>query len=277
MFDAISRSEQGRARDADLERVDGAVRVAFAPGLTELYQRSPCRVLMPRIDGRAGGETVLINTAGGIAGGDRLSFEMSATRGARPLFTTQAAEKVYRALDSSARIETRISASAGAHLEWLPQETIVFDGGRLDRSTEISLAGDCRILALEALVFGRAAHGETLSHGAIRDRWRVRRDGTLIWADNFLLSGDIAAQIRRPALLGGAGAVATAIYASSDAVVRLEEAREALSGVPAGATVIDNLLIVRIAAHDGAALREAVRKFLFVLRDGAETPRVWRS
>jgi urease accessory protein len=276
MFDAISRSERSLARDADLERVDGAIRIAFAPGLTELYQRSPCRVLMPRVDGRASGEAVLINTAGGIAGGDRLSFEMSAARGARPLFTTQAAEKIYRALDASARIETRLSATDGARLEWLPQETIVFDGGQLERSLEISLSGGSQILALEALVLGRAAHGETLSHGSIHDHWRVRRDGALVWADNFRLDGDIAAQIRRPALLDGARAVATAIYAAPDAGARIEEAREALSDAPAGATVIDDLLIVRIATHDAAALREAVRRLLFVLRDGAETPRVWR-
>jgi urease accessory protein len=276
MFDAISRSEQN-TRDAELERVDGAARVEFAPELIELYQRSPCRVLMPRVDGRTGGEIVLVNTAGGIAGGDRLSFDIRTAWGAKVVFTTQAAEKIYRALDSSARIETRIAASDGARLDWLPQETIVFDGGRLDRSIEISLSSDARVLALEALVLGRAAYGETLSRGAIHDRWRVWRDSKLIWADDFRLDGDLAAQIRRPALLGGAGAVATAIYVAPDAADRIDAARAALAEAQAGATVIDGMLIARIAAADAAELHRTVRNLLFVLRDGAEAPRVWRS
>ena len=276
MFDAISRSERS-TRDAELERVDGAARVTFAPELAELYQRSPCRVLMPRVDGKAGGEIVLVNTAGGIAGGDRLSFDVRATRGAQSVFTTQAAEKIYRALDAAAHIETRIVAADGAHLDWLPQETIVFDGGRLERSIEISLSLDARVLALEALVLGRAAHGETLSRGAIRDRWRIVRDGRLIWADDFRLDGDIAAQIRRPSLLDGARAIATTVYAAPDAAVRLDPAREALTGTNAGATVIDNLLIARMAATDAAEMRKTIQRLLFVLRDGAQTPRVWRS
>jgi urease accessory protein len=276
MFDAISRSERS-TRDAELERVDGAARVAFAPELAELYQRSPCRVLMPRVDGKAGGEIVLVNTAGGIAGGDRLSFDVRATRGAQSVFTTQAAEKVYRALDAAAHIETRIVAADSAHLDWLPQETIVFDGGRLERSIEISLSLDARVLALEALVLGRAAHGETLSRGEIRDRWRIVRDGRLIWADDFRLDGDIAAQIRRPSLLDGARAIATTIYAAPDAAARLDPAREALTGTNAGATVIDNLLIARMAATDTAEMRKTIQRLLFVLRDGAQTPRVWRS
>ena len=277
MFDAISRSERG-TRDADLERVDGAARIAFAPELTELYQRSPCRVLMPRVDGRRGGEIVLVNTAGGIAGGDRLTFDIRAARGARAVFTTQAAEKIYRALDAAARIETRIVAADGARLDWLPQETIVFDGGRLERSIEISLSSDARVLAVEALVLGRAAHGETLSRGAIRDRWRVLRDGRLIWADDFRLEGDIAAQIRRPSLLDGARAIATAICLAPDAADRLDEVRGVLAEAStAGATVIDNFLVARIAAADAAELRKAIQRLLSVLRDGAETPRVWRS
>jgi urease accessory protein len=192
------------------------------------------------------------------------------------VFTTQAAEKIYRALDASARVETRISVTDGARLDWLPQETIVFDGGRLDRSIEISSSSDARVLALEALVLGRAACGETLSHGAIRDRWRVIRDGRLAWADDFLLSGDIAAQIERPSLLGGARAIATAIYTAPNAAAQLDRARAALAEAKAGATVVDNILIARIAASDGDALHKTVRKLLFVLRDGAETPRVWR-
>jgi len=281
MFDAISRSDhfgtRAATRDAELERASGAARLEFAPDLRTLYQRSPCRVLMPRIDGAAGREIVLVNTAGGIAGGDRFEYDISVRGAARIAFTTQAAEKIYRALDATARIETQIVLDDGAHAEWLPQETIVFEGGRLGRSIEISLAGGARVLALEGLVLGREAHGESLATGEIIDRWRVVRDGRLIWADIFRLTGDIAALSARPALLDGARAIATAIYTGADATRRLDATREALHGVRAGASVIDGILIARIAAADGAALRETVLKLLSVLRDGAETPRVWRS
>lgn len=277
MFDVISRSDGAAPRDAELERVDGAATLEFAPSLTKLYQRTPCRVLTPYVDGTWGREIVLVNTAGGIAGGDRLAYEISLRSGACVTLTAQAAEKIYRALDAAARIETRLSVKDDAFAEWLPQETIVFEGGRLSRAIEISLSGGARVLALEALVLGRTAHGERLASGAIVDRWRVVRNGRLVWADIFRLEGDIGAQIAHPALLGGAGAIATAIYAAPDAGDRLDAVRAALEGACAGATVIENILIARITAADGASLRATILKLLSVLRDGAETPRVWRS
>lgn len=276
MFDAISRSDRAPTRDADLQRVDGAARVVFAPELTELYQRSPCRALLPRVDGREGAEVVFVNTAGGIAGGDRVRYEMKVSGATRVTFTTQAAEKIYRALDDAARIETQVTASDGALAEWLPQETIVFDGGRFVRSTEIEIYGDSRILALEALVLGRAASGETMRTGEATDRWRVLRDDRLVWADAFRLGGDIAALVERPALLDGCRAVATAIYVAPDVADRLDAAREALDDARAGATVVNSVLVCRMIAPDGAALRATILRLLTVLRDGAEPPRVWR-
>ena len=172
-------------RDRDLQRVDGAARIAVhgAAGrarITDLFQRSPCKVLVPRIDGQSCREAVFLNTAGGIAGGDRLSFGLSAGGDARFTGTTQASERVYRAIDAPGQIEMRIEAADDAALEWLPQETILFDGGRLSRSTHIHFGGAARLIALDWLILGRSASGETVRQGAFRDDWRVWRDGRLV-------------------------------------------------------------------------------------------------
>jgi len=293
MFDAISPSERPprearRTGDGDLERVSGAVRVALeardgVPTLRTLDQRSPCRAMLPRIDGRDCAEIVFVNTAGGIAGGDRLDYELALSGAARVTATTQAAEKIYRALDLAARVRTRIEASAGAVVQWLPHETIVFEGGRLHRSTEINVADDSTVLALEWLVLGREARGEIVESGEIVDSWRVRRDGNLVWADALRLTGGIATLAGRPALLAGCRALATMVFAAPDAGDRIEAARAAmdLPGLHAGATSVGGLLVCRLAASSGSTLRSGVVRVLAALQaatEGArgELPRAWQ-
>jgi urease accessory protein len=241
--------------DRDLQRMDGAARVAVsgrAGGtfLTDLYQRSPAKAMFPRIDGEDCREVVFLNTAGGIAGGDRLHYSLSASDGATITATTQTAERVYRAIGEPGHLATHISARGGATVEWLPQETIVFERGRLLRETEIHCDGTARVLAMDWLLLGRTASGEVLRSGSIRDSWRVYCDGKLVWADSFRLEGDIAAQVARPSLLGGATALATILYAAADAADHLDRAREALGGlhIRAGATAVNGVLICRLAA-----------------------------
>jgi urease accessory protein len=207
---------------------------------------------------------------------------LAASGGANITATTQAAERVYRAIGEPGQVATHIEAQGSATLEWLPQETIVFDGGRLARETEIHCAATARVLAMDWLLLGRAASGETLRTGAIRDSWRVHRDGRLIWADSFRLEGDIAGQIARPSLLGGSTAIATILYAAADAADHLDRARDALSAFPvkAGATLVNGLLICRIAAGLAADLRRAVTEFLRIFRAGLggfppALPKVW--
>jgi urease accessory protein len=288
MYAATSRFDRAEdvavpVGDADLQRLDGAVRVAVADGaVRELYQRSPCRVLFPRVDGRDGAEIVFLNTAGGIAGGDVLSYSLTLSGEARATGTTQAAEKVYRAIDRAAAVRTRIVASRGAAVEWLPQETIVFDGARLHRTTEVSVADGASALALEWLVMGREARGETVRAGEIADSWRVRIGGRLAFADTLRLDGDIAALGACPALLGGCRALATVVYAAPDANRPLDRARMALDALPlrAGATVAGGVLVARLAAESAGTLREGVIRFLMALRGAIGAfppvpPRVW--
>ena len=274
-------------RDFDLQRMDGAARVGVVSRdgrtvLAELYQRAPGKALLPRIDGRDCREVVFLNTAGGLAGGDRLRYEIAAGGDASIAVTTQAAERVYRAIGESGRVTTRIEARDNATLEWLPQETILFQGGRLQRNTEIHVASTARVLAMDWLVLGRAASGETIRSGGVRDGWRVFRDGRLIWADTFRLQGAIAGLVRRRSLLADYTAVATILYAAASAPDTLERARSLLAGLSceAGATIVNGLFICRLAASASTGLRQAVMTFLKAFREGvgglpSALPRVW--
>jgi urease accessory protein len=273
--------------DRDLQRVDGAVRVAVdqgpdGPVLRDLYQSSPCRALFPRIDGRDRAEVVFLNTAGGVAGGDRLRYALKAGAGAEVVATTQAAEKIYRAIDRCGRIETSLVAGAGAALNWLPQETIVFEGARLRRVTEVDAAGDARVLGLEWLVLGREAHGETLATCEIYDNWRVRRDGRLVWADSFRLTGNAGELIGRRALLADARATATLIYMAPDAAGLVDGLRDRLIGHPClvGLGMVADLLVCRMLANSAAILRDGVTRLLRFLwhaigQPDRSLPRVW--
>ena len=185
--------------DRDLQRADGCCRIVLSGSETgtrieDVFERSPIRVMFPRNGHSVMEEAVLINTAGGIAGGDRLECSVAALPGASMAVTSQAAEKVYRALNEPARIATSLKAYESARLAWLPQETITFNWARLHRTTEIELFSGSELLALEWLVLGRAAHGEIVVGGSITDSWRVKKDDRLIWADNFRITNETFSQ-----------------------------------------------------------------------------------
>src|SRR5258708_20609655 len=173
--------------DKDLERAQGSGRIVVSASekgtcVTDVFQRSPIRIMFPRVGGAPVEEAVLINTAGGVAGGDWLECTVTALANASIAVTSQAAEKVYRALNEPAHIATKLKAHAGARLAWLPQETIVFNWGRICRDTEIDVSSGAELLALESLVLGRAAHGEEVVGGHIADRWRVQKARGVVWA-----------------------------------------------------------------------------------------------
>jgi urease accessory protein len=244
--------------------------------LGALYEHGSAKIRLPRTDG-PGLEAVLLNTAGGVTGGDRFRWEAEAGAGARLVLATQTAERAYRARPGeTGRIEARLTVGPGATLEWLAQETILFDGCRLSRSITVEAAPDATLLYVEPLVVGREAMGETVREGAFRDSPRVWRDGRLVWADALRLDGAIAATLARPAALGGARACATVVYMAPDAADRLEEARARLSGAEAGASFFDGLISARIVSPDGQALRRTLSAFLRGFR-GAPLPRVWET
>ncbi len=223
---------------------------------------------------------MLINTAGGIAGGDRLRTTIAVERGAAPVVTTQAAERVYRARpdDEAAEVETRVSVEAGASLDWLPQELILFDGARLRRRLSVTLRGDARLTLVETLVFGRVARGETIGRLVLDDRIEVTRDGVRELHDATRISGDAldsASGLAVPARLGPDRAVATIVHSSAAAASILPAIRRVL-GPDAGASLpADGLLVARLLAPSMGALRRDVVRALDTLRGGAQPPRMW--
>lgn len=250
-----------------VRRQDGATRLA------ELFQEGSAKLRLPRV--RSGAiEAVMINAGGGMTGGDRFGWTVDVGAGAAAVLTTQACEKVYRAEAGEARVATRLTVGAGGRLDWLPQETILFDRSALVRTIEADVAADGRLLLAEAVVLGRRAMGETLTRAALHDRWRISRDGRLTFADDLRLGGDIPALAASAPLLGGAGAFATLLLVARDADALLDAVRAAIGDL-GGASAFDGKLVARIAAPDGLTLRRALLPAIAVLSGGRPAPGVW--
>lgn len=264
-----------------LQRARGAGRIVVAADgrrtrLVRLFQDGCGKIRLPR-DARAEGlEAVLINSSGGLTGGDHMEWLATVGDGARLTVSTQACEKVYRARDGQAQQRVGLILGEGARLDWVPQETILFDGGALSRRLEADLAAGARLLAVEAVILGRTAMDETVRHGVLRDRWRIRREGRLVFADDLRLDGPIADLAVRAPVLAGGRAFASLLLMDEDAPRFLAPLRAALGG-HGGASAFDGKLFARVVAPDGFALRQALLPALEVLRDGAPLPRVWRT
>jgi urease accessory protein len=242
-----------------------------------LAQAGCGRLLFPAIAVGSALEAVIVNTSGGLTGGDIFDASVRIGQGARAVLTTQACEKIYRSDGSDAHVETRLTAAAGANLAWLPQETILFNAARLKRKLVIEMDESATVLAMEAVLLGRKASGESLTRGLFRDSWRVRRAGKLVFAEETAFEGDLAARLSAAATLNGACAYASVLLAAPDAAARLEEARDLLNveAVEGGVSTFDGLCVARLIAQDGAALRRALVRLLPAL--GGELPRVWHN
>jgi urease accessory protein len=219
-------------------------------------------------------EAVLINTAGGVAGGDRFDLAIQAGEGTSLVVTTAAAEKIYRALDDAATIDVKLDVAAGARLAWLPQETILFDRAKLSRSIEVSLAGDARIVLAEALVFGRSGMGEAVGQGALFDKWRIRRGGKLIYAETVRLDGAIAERMAAPAVANGGVAIATVLTVPGDEAT-IAAVRDIAFEGEVGASAWNGLAAVRLCARDGATLRRDLVRVMTAMR--GSLPRIWTN
>jgi len=272
------------------QRCDGEALIRFecAAGCTrlkDLYHRAPCHVLFPATPPNEPTQAVLLTTSGGLTGGDRIRIAADVGAGGRATFTAQAAEKIYRALPASgeAVVHVEMRVGAGAWSEWLAQETILFEGSRLRRLFAADVDPGGRLLALETTVFGRRAMGERYATGMLHDAWRIRRGGALIWADALHLAGDLRGLRGAAFGFGTSVACSTVVYVGPDAACQLEEARRLLRPcpLPAAATALDGLLLVRLMADDALELRSAVIAVVAGLRHAAaglapRLPRVWQ-
>lgn len=271
-----------RSGTAARQRAEGRVALTVArmgerSGLVRLAEAGSARIRLPRVGG-AVPEAVVINTAGGIAAGDRFETQITLEPGARLVATSAAAEKIYKSDGETSRIATWLVVRDGAELHWLPQETIPFDRARLRRNLDVEIGAGATLIAFEAVAFGRAASSERISEGFFEDRWRVRREGRLVFADTLRLSVAIGDALDRPTVAGGHRALATLLYAAPDATTRIDAAREWLDGgaCESGASAWNGLLVVRWLAPSIGALRRDAARFMTALR-GAPMPRVWQA
>jgi urease accessory protein len=228
-----------------------------------------------RDDGIA--EGIIVNTAGGMTGGDTLAVTIAAGEGSSGLITTQAAEKIYRSIEGQTSLSTRLEIAARASLVWAPQETILYDRAKLSRILEATIAPDARAVMCESLVFGRVASGEVLGAASIRDRWRVRIGGRLAFADDVRLEGDMAGALMRKAVGHGARAIATVLMVEPGVERRIDDARAALDNgaCQCAASALPGVIVARFLANDPDALRLALNGYLTQFC-GVPVPRSWR-
>lgn len=252
----------------DVHLKDGATR------RRQLHEEGSLRVRFPSPE-QQGLSAVFVNTAGGVAGGDRFDIDIAAGDGAHLTVTTAAAEKVYRSHGPEAQVNIALRAAADARLCWLPQETIVFDQARVLRRIDIDLAQSASLLLCEIVVFGRTAMGEIMAHGSFTDRWRLRIGGKLAFAETIRLDGDIAGKLARRAVANGGVAVGTALIVPGDEFIveRIREVSDAF-GAEAGVSAWNGFAMARFCAQDAARLRADMMKVLERVSPSG-LPRLW--
>jgi urease accessory protein len=250
--------------------------VVVADGVTrraQVHEHGSLRARFPNThDGAL--EVVIVNTGGGMTGGDRFTVDMAVGEGGSLVAGTTAAEKIYRSTGPAAELNVTLKVGAGGKLAWLPQETILFDRARLSRRIDIDLAGNATLIMVEAVVFGRAAMGEAIADGSFLDHWRVRRDGGLIYADTAKLDGEIAGQLGRRAVAEGGIAMATVLLTPGGAseLERVRAIGENFTG-EVGISAWNGVAVARLIAKDGATLRHDIIALLAAL--GTAVPRLW--
>ncbi len=262
-------------------RAVGRIALTVAAGAggsrpARVHESGSLRVRFPHRDGAAL-DAVIVNTGGGMTGGDRFALAVNVGAGADVSVTTAAAEKIYRSLGPDTVLDLNLTVASGGRLTWLPQETILFDRARLRRKIDVDLAPDASLLLAEASIFGRSAMGETVRSGSFSDRWRVRVGGSLVFADAIRLDGAIARSLAAPAAAAGGAAVASVLKmpGTEECVAAVRALQQDFFG-EVGASAWNGLLALRCIATDGAMLRHDLAKVLAALGSGA-LPRLWTN
>jgi len=267
----LAMPQQPRAQGAvalSVKQVEGGT------ALDGLRMSGSLKCLFPRRD-RPAVEAVVINTAGGITGGDRFEVSGKAAPGTALTITTQAAERAYRAQPGeTGHLSTTLHVGHDARLHWLPQETILFNGCALNRQLRVDLAPDASLLLAEPLILGRAAMGEVVTDAQFRDCIDIRREGQPLFLDRTVLTGDIAAHLARPHVANGASAMALIVYIAADAAARLDRLRAILPETAGASLIGADLLVARCLAPDGYALRQSLVPALTYLSN-ADLPKCW--
>ncbi len=241
--------------------------------MDRLYQQGCAKILIPNTRDM---EAVIINTSGGMTGGDRLDWRFESGARTELTVTSQACERVYAASGGVAQTKVELVLEAGSRLAWLPQETILFDQGALQRTVTVRMADDAQLLMVEPVILGRQAMGEVVQAGNLQDRWRIHKGNRLLHAEDFRLQGRIDKILADQAATGGATAAATLLLISPRGEGLLEEAR-AIIGTQGGASFWNGKLLARLVAKDSYTLRKTLVPLIKLLNHRATLPKVWSS
>lgn len=267
------------ATPLDQPRAIGTARVSSKSGprgscIDGLRQSGALKLLFPTKTPQV--EAILINTAGGVTGGDRFDITACAGPGSQLILSTQAAERAYRAQKGqTGRIRTHLEAQQDSTLYWLPQETILYNEADLDRRLEVDLAGSARFLMVEPILFGRRAMGEELTTLSFTDHIHIRRNGRALYRDGLSLAGNVSAKLDRPAIANGARAMASLLWQAPQAQGRLEAVRGLLGDSGGASMIAPDVMVLRLLAQDGFFLRRRLLPVLDLLTDNT-LPQSWR-
>jgi urease accessory protein len=225
----------------------------------------------------------VLHPPGGMVGGDDLAVNVAAKEGATALVTTPAAGKVYRTMGPPVGQRVRLIADSDARLEWLPQETILFDRSALHASTSIDLESGARFIGWDAICFGRVAAGESFAGGTYRQSLEVRVEGELLLVEPSFVAPASRALTAPFAYAGHCMAATLVAYpASEEDESAVVEATSAFGATLAGVTRLSALLVVRLLSTRAPEMREAMVAAWRILRPrviGREpcAPRIWRT
>lgn len=284
MYENICLSEGIKSKPAaPHQRVEGRAAVSFKTvnektRLERLYQHGSAKIRFPKTYGTFS-EAVLINTAGGLTGGDTLDWAVTLDAKTNVVLTTQACEKSYKSLKDIANVSTHISVGENATCHWLPQETILYERSALSRTFDVQLSKTSKLIALESVMLGREAMGESLKRCTFKDKWRIYREGKLIFADNIKLEGDLEEMQQKSALMAGHKAFATLLYCGTEDDEQLTKIaarlQSDLKDRNMAFSVFQGKLVGRFLAKDTYSLRHCLMPILKEL-SGNDLPRVWR-
>lgn len=269
LSDEVVKPQRARGRGAVVTK-----RVGEKSRLQVLFQEGCGKIRLPETFSNEM-EAVLINSSGGLTGGDILEWRAESGDGCALVVTTQACEKIYKAAHGTADVAVNLKIGKGAKLHWLPQESILFDRASLTRKLDVDMDEGAELIAIESVLLGRQAMGEVVEEGLIRDRWRIRQNGRLIHAEDLRLSGKVAELAKRHAVLAGHVAFATILYVGPLTEVLLPKLR-AIVGSSGGVSEWNGKLVIRLSAPDGFSMRKIIFPTLQLLRQGAAVPKVWK-
>lgn len=251
-----------------VRQLDGRTRI------NRLYQEGCAKIRIPKTYHGTALEAVMINTSGGVTGGDRMNWSFEAGKNTHLMLTTQACEKIYKSSGGVAANTVTLKAEKEARLAWLPQETIVFDRAGFSRTITADLADDAEALFLEPIILGRRSMGEHIKSADLRDRWRISQNGQLIHAEDFCLNGEITSILPQRAVTGGQTAFATLLFISPRSEGFLDDARQ-LIGPNGGVSCWNGKLLARVKAEDSFQLRKILLPLVTLMNFGADLPKVW--